>query len=254
MSLKAYQAVWEHSTARGTDLLVLLALADFADEKGCSWPSIDAIAKKARISQRAVQRHIKSLEESGEIEVQVQAGAYGTNRYLLKHTQAPPEALGGVSSVQGDNLSGGVTSAVRKSDHEWHPNRKESSGTVKQVAFKRARAVRLPDDFTPNSTAETLSAQLGVDLHEELERFRDHHGARATLMVDWQLAFKSWLRKAPDFKARGSPANGQGPPKGRNERNFDEALRRMGVRDESTGSGAGREVPLRGLPSGRVEP
>lgn len=60
--------VWEHSRAEGTNLLVLLALADFADENDIAWPSKARIAERCRISPRTVIRRIKTLEAQGELE------------------------------------------------------------------------------------------------------------------------------------------------------------------------------------------
>jgi len=62
-------SVWEHSQHSGSKLLLLLALADHANEQGVCWPSIPTLAKKARISERQVQRLIQELEDSNELEI-----------------------------------------------------------------------------------------------------------------------------------------------------------------------------------------
>lgn len=68
MSVAALSWVLEHSDARLADRLVLLSLADHAKSDGtCSWPSIDTIARHARISRRQAQYSLASLEESGAI-------------------------------------------------------------------------------------------------------------------------------------------------------------------------------------------
>ena len=60
--------VWENSRARGTSLLVMLALADWAsDDGGNIYPAIETIAKKTRISVRAVQYEIRKLTDLGEL-------------------------------------------------------------------------------------------------------------------------------------------------------------------------------------------
>lgn len=131
MSLQAYNAVWQSSSARGTDLLVLLALADFADESGWSHPSIDGLAKKARISQRAVQDRLRALSASNCIEIQLQSGPNGTNRYQI--IGLPKRQ--GVQLLQGADSAGGVQirdgKRDAKRDEDLHPNRKESLGIVR---------------------------------------------------------------------------------------------------------------------------
>lgn len=71
--------VWDHSQAGGTDRLVLLAIADSADHDGSNaWPSIATIARKCQISERTVQRSIRSLVDLGEIVVVPQGGGTPT--------------------------------------------------------------------------------------------------------------------------------------------------------------------------------
>ena len=41
--------------------LVLMALADAADDQGVCWPSVSTLAKKCTVSTRAVQRSLRVL-------------------------------------------------------------------------------------------------------------------------------------------------------------------------------------------------
>lgn len=60
--------VFEFSEARGNDRLVLLAIADEADDSGSNaWPSLLTIADKVRLPKRTVIRCIERLESSGEL-------------------------------------------------------------------------------------------------------------------------------------------------------------------------------------------
>jgi DNA-binding IscR family transcriptional regulator len=54
MSIRVMTAVWDHSPYESGELLVLLALADWADDQGRCWPSVPAIAQKARLKERQV--------------------------------------------------------------------------------------------------------------------------------------------------------------------------------------------------------
>jgi hypothetical protein len=84
MSVRVMSWVWEHSPAAGTDLLVLLAIADNADDSGGNaWPSIATLGRKCRISPRTVQRSIRKLELDGLLQVDEQGGRGGSNRYRL---------------------------------------------------------------------------------------------------------------------------------------------------------------------------
>ena len=46
MAVKMTSAIWEYSQAKGSELLVMLAIADNADDHGKAYPSIQYIAKK----------------------------------------------------------------------------------------------------------------------------------------------------------------------------------------------------------------
>lgn len=112
MSVEATTAVWRTSRATGCARLVLLALADYANDDFTAWPSVDSLAKKALISERTVRYALRSLEEAGEIATQVASGQHGSNRYVLTvcrrfytpaedRTQTPAESAPGAKSAPG---------------------------------------------------------------------------------------------------------------------------------------------------------
>jgi hypothetical protein len=63
MSIKLMTAVWDREDLSSTQKLVLLSLADWANDDGLCWPSIERVAKKSSLKKRAVQLAIRSLEE-----------------------------------------------------------------------------------------------------------------------------------------------------------------------------------------------
>jgi hypothetical protein len=69
MSIKLMSWVFEHSESVSGERLVLLAIADSANDEGVCWPSYETIAKKANVSRRYVMDVIKKLEEVGIIKV-----------------------------------------------------------------------------------------------------------------------------------------------------------------------------------------
>lgn len=108
--------VWKYSKARGTDRLVLLALADQArDETREAWPSISYLAKRCLCDKRTVQRNIRNLEGIGE--VLVIRGAAGIDRHRPKAATSNTYRIvvyllddeGG--DLPGGGLPGGDTSA-----------------------------------------------------------------------------------------------------------------------------------------------
>ncbi len=76
MSISVIDRVWKYSQQGGTALLVLLALADWADDWGYCYPGHAAIARKARTTERNVYLLINKLAEAGEIRI-VRKGSGG---------------------------------------------------------------------------------------------------------------------------------------------------------------------------------
>jgi hypothetical protein len=85
MAIEVLAQVLEYSEARLASRLVLIAIANYADENGNAYPSVKTIASRARISPRQVQRCIQDLEKIGELTVQKNASQYGTNLYSIKN-------------------------------------------------------------------------------------------------------------------------------------------------------------------------
>ena len=65
MSIKLMTAVWDREDLSSTQKLVLLSLADWANDEGLCWPSIDRLATKTSMAGRSVQRIIRDLESMG---------------------------------------------------------------------------------------------------------------------------------------------------------------------------------------------
>ena len=81
MSVKISSWVWEHSEAKGNELLILLALADQADDAGVCWPSVASLAAKTRLSERTIQTYLRALEDAGILSIEERLGT--SNRYTI---------------------------------------------------------------------------------------------------------------------------------------------------------------------------
>jgi hypothetical protein len=96
MSFGASAVAWHHSKATGTDLLVLMAIANYISDDG-AWPKVETIAQDARTSVRQAHRSINSLKALGEIDWVQKAGkgrgVYKSNLYVFL-LKCPPECQG----------------------------------------------------------------------------------------------------------------------------------------------------------------
>lgn len=108
----AYQHVrfaFDHALdVSGSELLVLVALAEWANDEDECWPSHDSIAKRARVSRRQVIRLLQSLVNRGLIEVD-QRRQY-SNKYRLRCDIAAAQPGCDISDARCDIAMSDVTS------------------------------------------------------------------------------------------------------------------------------------------------
>src|SRR5262245_27068310 len=113
MSIKVMSHVWTHSKQRGSYLVTMLAIADYAHDDGKNaYPSIATLAKKTRMTERNVQLVLRKLVDDEELVIEFNAGPHGCNRYAipLDLPDEPPDP------DEGENLSGPPPASVKKDE------------------------------------------------------------------------------------------------------------------------------------------
>jgi len=167
--------VWEHSQAAGSQLLVLLAIADFADDLGKAWPSVPTLAKKARITKRHAQKVIRQLKDMGELAIdQKTSGHWGTNHY---HITLKPE---GVAYCHGGGEledTGGVAFDAKGGELEDTQSVKNHHRTVNK---ERVKGKPSPDFFSPivEKTIRRLNELAGTSYRPNTKVTAEHINAR----------------------------------------------------------------------------
>lgn len=169
MSLKAMNWVWDHSPAAGTELLVLLAIADNANDAGANaYPSTETLARKTRLDARTVQRVIRRLEDDGRLVVD-RGGGRAANRYSVpltapshpvdKHpgsgdeTPTPPA---GCHPRQIATGGAGATPGVAQLRH-----RRGGTATPPEPSYNRPRTPTPARNVTPVADVATSPAGGG---------------------------------------------------------------------------------------------
>lgn len=118
--------------------LVLIKLADHADDNGEAYPSFQHIADQCEISRRSVINHIESLEKMGLVSIETREGRYkrnSSNLYVLnvdeierlskiKPNEQRPTSAGDSTTSAGDSPSTSAGAAPRITN---------SSESVKEV-------------------------------------------------------------------------------------------------------------------------
>lgn len=116
MSIRCITQVLDRSQHTGTDLLMLVVLADYSDDEGDSFPSVASLARKCRMTLRNAQYILAALQASGELQVMKNEGPKGCNRYRINlgalpvvapmKPTAPLKAASGVKPVSRGDEAG----------------------------------------------------------------------------------------------------------------------------------------------------
>ena len=183
MSIKLMTAVWEIDLP-ASDKLVLLALADCANDEGGCWPSMATLVKKCSKGERTVQASIKSLESSGHITRDERPGkgcfytVHPRNNCAPAKT-APPQKLTKTPAKSADKPSRTITdkNTKRALPIDWKP---EPFGRDSQC-----RAI--VDGWTPK------------ELATQIEHFTAHHRGKGNRFLDWQDVWKTWVLNSRRF-------------------------------------------------------
>ncbi len=83
MSNEALNFVWQHSASQHMARLVLLSIADRADQYGRAFCSAEDLCRRVKGDRTSVFRALAWLRESGELEVEEVKGPGGCNRYRI---------------------------------------------------------------------------------------------------------------------------------------------------------------------------
>jgi len=258
MSIKSMTWAFEQPLS-GHAKVVLLVLADFANDDGDCWPSVPVIAKKAYVSERSVQRYIAQLVDQGYMRIEARTAKGGgktSNRYFLNVKEAgqrggdnltPP--LVTEMSPPGDsaNTTPGDTVVTCNEPSSLTVRKKEG---LTSFPKKPERGSRLPEDFCPDKDATALAEKLEIapkEAQEQLDAFRDYwHSApgQKGRKLDWQATFRNWLR---NFASRRRQA-----PKGSGKRSNLETI--LSCNDSGSEMGANPQRPAPYRPQPRPEP
>lgn len=219
MSVRVSTWVWHDTSAKGNDLLVLLALADNANDDGWCFPGADALTSKTRLGRSTVFRRLEQLEAGGLVE-RFRRGSMRTTVYRVAAPWSdvsswpaewgtPPD---GVKSqigtlVKSHQRDSEVPPAglVKSHGRDTEPSVEPSVNRQSAAAPRRKPETALPEDWKPNAKHAALASERGVELSSEAFRFRAHAAANDRRQRDWSAAFTMWLSKArPEAGGRSS--------------------------------------------------
>ncbi|EJH5606180.1 helix-turn-helix domain-containing protein [Salmonella enterica] len=199
--------------------LVLIKLADNANDEGECWPSYQHIADQCEVSRSTVKSHIRALEDMGLLkrEFRRKGELNQSNVFYLtldNAQQIPPESggagadrggagadLGGAGADRGGagadrggagaDLGGGAGDDPR-TYHSFEP--------VKEPLERKKKPSSMPEGFSPSASHQKMAEEFGISLQDEFDKFTDHHLSKGSKFIDWNRALNTWLRNARGFQ------------------------------------------------------
>jgi hypothetical protein len=220
MSVRVTGAIWSAAGYEGGSLLVLLALADWANDDGVCWPKIAAIAQKARLTERQTKNILKRLEGDGVIGIERGNGRGVANRYCIrtacfaasKRVKPPLPKKGeicGIERVKSEAQKGEICDiAIRKNRH-IEPSYEPSGGAAAHEPPCPALSLPLKDGtefhVTQAELAKWQDAFRGIDVGSELQKARcwlEANPSRRKTREGIRRFVVSWLGRASQPRAR----------------------------------------------------
>ena len=213
MSIEIMTAVWASSQAKGRALLLMLALADYADEKGMSYPSVSTLAKKSRMSERSVQVMLRILVDMGELAVELGGGAHRSSHYRILAQKgagsAPVQGLRGAEIDQKGAEIGRKRVQTSAPDPSLDPSRSvNGQNDTKIRELRDSWLFRLPGKFQRDEVTFDDMTLLAQDYLSEPWKVES---AITDIKREGGIAFPASIRKrlngaAPPVNTRPGPA------------------------------------------------
>lgn len=217
MSIRIMSAIFESTRLAPTERLIMLALADHADDDGRCYPSIARLCQRTGLKERAIQGNIKKLAEQGYLTL-IAGGGRGNANLFIIHTN-PASAAGNAgdkprtrNTVSDDKTPHLTTETPHLTTLNPAADAPEPSGTIKEKE-EEGRELEISGLPDPSLTSRIADA-LG---------FNDASGTgwpKYWMMADAALTVSRWITDfglTPDevvhvatsnARAHGSPANG----------------------------------------------
>lgn len=194
MSWEAIYYATKKTAGNSTDKLVLLMIANLADESGFCFPSHRYLAKVTEMSDRSVQRSIGRLVKAGLLEKQTRFNESGqtSNGYtvVMVNDNLSPTPRQGVTHPP-DNLSP-YTNNINLKDKQ---TRKRASYTEPFNVFWEAYPKR-PNDNKWNAFLKWQTATNGIiDVDELLKAAQKFNRANANTDPRYIPMCATWLNQ-----------------------------------------------------------
>jgi predicted transcriptional regulator len=213
MSVHYTSAVWRipisdyfpNSRACSTIKLVLLKIADHANDEGIAYPSIARIAQECELQKRWTMEIIAMLEKAGLLEVIREEGKINHYRIILPESEPVRPAAPEPSY----NHHGTIKSC--SSFNNSHTQKSQSEPQTETIVQRVARIMNVPAELFPLQADSYLRRYIKPEHTDEQLRevygewcAKGHSGIENGRVAYWWV---KWLNAPKRNAARASPQN-----------------------------------------------
>lgn len=199
---------------KASQKLLMLSLADRADESHCCYPSIQRLVKDTGMDRKTIGKWVGQMIDDGLITDTGERKGKTKQVRVLRLNIEVKEAQKRNSTENGNDPKFGHETSPNldiKRSQNWdtesviepniEPTLSGGDGFVSEAAKTRmglptGSGIPFPAQFKPSAEHIAMAAEKGVSIETELLNFRDYHLSRGTLLIDWNSAFKVWIRNA----------------------------------------------------------
>lgn len=199
---------------KASQKLLMLSLADRADESHCCYPSIQRLVKDTGMDRKTIGKWVGQMIDDGLITDTGERKGKTKQVRVLRLNIEVKEAQKRNSTENGNDPKFGHETSPNldiKRSQNWdtesviepniEPTLSGGDGFVSEAAKTRmglptGSGIPFPAQFKPSAEHIAMAAEKGVSIETELLNFRDYHTARGTTLIDWNSAFRVWIRNA----------------------------------------------------------
>ena len=199
--------------------LVLICMADYADDKGRCWPSFQKLSERCDMSRRHVIRVVADLEGMGFVR-RVEERPYKPTIYALNipasdtHvTRTEEEVVTPRSLVSPETLVTPMsptsdTHVTTTSDIAMSPkppvNHQEPPESAPARGSRQSKngTTPIPADFEVTERMYGWAMGNGLtrkQIDADTEQFIDYHRGKGSRQADWVATWRTWIRNTGKF-------------------------------------------------------
>lgn len=205
MSISIMSAVWQLQDLSHTEKLVLLALADNANDEGVCWPAVDTLSRKCSLNKSTISEVIDRLNDYGFVQRKKRFSASVIYTVSVPAVKWGERLMASPSPVSGPAVSNHHRTIINKPIEgtslfvDAMPNEKPPATESNDAKSKSRNARTIPDAWQPHEKHRAKCIALGFVVEGLAEQFRHHHTARGTKFKDWDAGFHTWIGNASRF-------------------------------------------------------